>query len=236
MLPPARAVLPAMALALAVPLQAQTAPVRGDVVDRASGYPIPAVEVTVYRGDSLLAAARTDDAGRFDMPAVSVGTVVVRARRLGFANHDLEVAVGATLQPLRIQLDPAPAELDSVSVEGDAGSAARLVSYRLRRDTRRVGIFMDRKDFPKNAQHLSEAFRRVPGAQLRGGTIGNNVRLRNCRPAVWVDGIKLDNTEIDDAAAIEDVAAMEVYASLTQAPPQYQDRDSRCGSVLIWLR
>lgn len=236
MLAPARLVVAAMVVAVAAPLSAQTSPVQGDVVDRASGYPVPAVEVTVYRGDSLLGGAHTDDAGRFSIPAITYGPVTVKARRLGFSHEALHLEVGASLQPIRLHLDGAAAELDSVEVEGDAGSAARLVSYRLRRDAKRQGIFMERKDFPKNAQHLSEAFRRVPGAQLRGGTIGNNVRLRNCRPALWVDGIKMDNTEIDDAVDIADVAAIEVYPSLTQAPPQYQDRDTRCGSVLVWLR
>lgn len=233
------AVCPAIAfavVAVAAPLAAQTAAVRGDVIDRTSNLPVPAVEVTLHRNDSIVGAARTDDAGRFSILRVAPGTVLVRARRLGFSHRDVELEVAPGLQPLRLYVDAAAAQLDSVEVEGDAGAAAKLASYRLRRDAKRQGIFMERDDFPRNAAYLSEVFRRIPGAQLRAGTIGSSVRLRNCRPALWVDGIKMDNAELDDAVSVHDVAAIEVYTSLPQAPPQYQDRDTRCGSVLVWLR
>lgn len=236
MLDRARIVLPAMMVVLAGPLAAQTMRVRGDVVDRASGFAVPGADVTFYRGDTVFAATRTDERGRFDLRSVPYGTIVVRARRFGFTQAELEVAVGTGLEPLRFRLDAAPAELDSVEVTAEPGSLIKLASFRRRKDSNRQGIFIERADFPRNAQRLSEAFRRVPGAQLRASDFGSRVRLRNCRPSVWVDGVKALNAEIDEVAAIEDVAALEVYTSLTQAPPQYQDRDTRCGSVLIWLR
>jgi hypothetical protein len=217
-------------------LGAQSSPLRGDAVDRASGAPVPGVEIRVERGAVLLASVRTDEQGRFSTPAIAHGAIVVTARRLGFVLEKREVQLAAGLGPMRLELEAQATELDSVEVIADEAEAVKLHSYRLRRDSKRQGIFMERQHFPRNARYLSEAFRRVPGAQLRSAGIGSGVRLRGCRPAVWVDGIKMDNAEIDDAASIFDVAAIEVYTSLPQAPPQYQDRDSRCGSVLIWLR
>lgn len=231
-----RLVLMALAVGAAPALAAQSSPIRGDVVDRASGAPVPGVEIRVERGDSLLASTRTDERGTFSTAGLAHGRVLLTARRLGFAQQEVELDVGSSLAPIRIELEARATELDSVEVHGDPAASVKLHAYRLRRDSKRQGIFMERPDFPRNARYLSEAFRRVPGAQFRSASIGSGVRLRGCRPALWVDGIKMDGAEVDDAASIADVAAIEVYASLPQAPPQYQDRDSRCGSILIWLR
>ena len=236
MIAPVRAALVVAAIAVAAPLSAQVSPVLGEVVDRASGHPVADVNVTLYRGDSAIAATRTDAAGRFAVPAVPHGKFVLRARRVGFAHAELNVAVGTAVQPVQIQLDAEAAASDSLDLEGDLDSGNKLGSFRLRRDAKRQGIFMERDEFPKNAQYVSDVFRQVPGAELRGANIGSRVRLRNCRPALWVDGVKTDHAEMDEVVSLPDVAAMEIYPSLMQAPPQYQDRDTRCGSVLIWLR
>lgn len=231
-----RAAVVTIAVGIVPEVDAQTSPIRGEAVDRASGTPVPEVEIRVERRDSLLALVRTDSQGRFTISSVANGRVVVTARRLGFVQQAMAVDVASGLAPLRFELEAQAAELDSVEVIADEAQSVKLHSYRLRRDSKRQGIFMERQAFPRNARYLSEVFRRIPGAQLRSANIGSGVRLRGCRPALWVDGIKMDNAEIDDAVSMADVAAIEVYTSLPQAPPQYQDRDSRCGSVIIWLR
>jgi hypothetical protein len=52
-----------------------------------------------------------------------------------------------------------------------------------------------------------------------------------------VDGIKTQDTEVDEVANVDEVAAIEVYPSWAGTPPQYMDRETRaCGTIVIWSR
>jgi hypothetical protein len=66
--------------------------------------------------------------------------------------------------------------------------------------------------------------------------IGNLVRFRNCRPTVWVDGIRVVDAELDEVTSMENVAAVEIYKSLAGLPQQFTDRTNPCGGILIWSR
>jgi outer membrane receptor for monomeric catechols len=97
-----------------------------------------------------------------------------------------------------------------------------------------------------HATFLSDVLRKVPGVVVRPGSrMGNVVRLRNCAssvsegrgaPLVWVDGVRIPNTEVDDAARVADVAGIEIYPSLAGVPATYFDRSASCGTILIWTK
>ena len=83
---------------------------------------------------------------------------------------------------------------------------------------------------------LSELMRRVPGARLLPARFGSLVRIRGCRPTLWIDGIRVSDAELDEAVNINDVAAVEVYNSFAGIPAQYVDRTNDCGAVVVWVK
>ena len=79
--------------------------------------------------------------------------------------------------------------------------------------------------------------RTIAGASLSSDRAGNRILLRNCKPMVWVDGMRAPGAELNDVARPTDVAGLEVYPSSAGLPPQYQDRNNRmCGAIVVWTR
>jgi len=89
----------------------------------------------------------------------------------------------------------------------------------------------------------TDMLRRIPGVRLtpdprwpsrysitftRAGIFGNN-----CGPKVFLDGVMMYGLDINDLP-VEDIAAMEVYKSGLQTPPQYASGGSACGAIVIW--
>jgi hypothetical protein len=77
----------------------------------------------------------------------------------------------------------------------------------------------------------------VPGVRvLPSKRIGYVVRIRGCRPTVWIDGVRAAGAEVDEVATMADISGVEVYSSIAGMPPQYVDRDNPCGGILVWSR
>jgi hypothetical protein len=126
--------------------------------------------------------------------------------------------------------------VDPVIVDADGG---RMQEFQDHRRTSSFGHFFDQKDIQKlSPRFVSDLFRGVPGATLQTGSgIGNKVKLRECTPRVWVNGVRTVNAEIDEVARPSEVEGIEIYPSWAGTPPQYMDRENRaCGTVVIWTR
>lgn len=113
----------------------------------------------------------------------------------------------------------------------------RIRGFLARKETKRDGYFFEEPAIrAANSQRLSEVIRKIPGVRLIGSNAaGSAVRLRNCRPLVWLDGIQQLGSELDEIG-INDVAAMEVYVSPAAVPAQYRDHRVGCGAILLWSR
>ena len=107
----------ALTLGILVPgsLTAQGGSVAGTVVNRATGAPVAAAQVTVA-GTAL--RAFTDASGRFALNDVAGATAVLQVRMIGFRARTDTVNVGDT--NLRIALDQKALELEQVVVTGTA--------------------------------------------------------------------------------------------------------------------
>src|SRR5438552_4222435 len=99
---------------------AQGGSVAGTVVNRATGAPVAAAQVTVA-GTAL--RAFTDASGRFALNDVPGATAVLQIRMIGFRARTDTVKVGDT--NLRIALDPKALELEQVVVTGTAAATAQ---------------------------------------------------------------------------------------------------------------
>jgi len=110
-------------LALAVPANAQTGTLEGQVVDASSGEPIALAIIRVV-GTNFGAEAAED--GRFVILNVPTGTHSVQARAIGYTMVMTQVRVGPG-QPATVnfELQRSLIQLDAVVVTGTAGEARR---------------------------------------------------------------------------------------------------------------
>ena len=230
-----------VALTASATLGAQTASprytVRGVVYDDASA-PIPNARLSLSRDGEATRLLDAGADGKFSFESVAPGQVTLRARRLGYKVAELQVAVDATTsgKSYALQMTEVPSEVAEVIVEGSKGHLQEFYEHKANNN---FAKFFERKDIEKqNPAFLSELLRSVAGASLSASPrSGNAITMRNCKPMVWVDGMRAPGAELDDVARPMDVAGLEVFPSNAGLPPQYQDRNNRmCGAILVWTR
>jgi hypothetical protein len=214
-----------------------THPVAGSVVDE-GGSPVPFADIRLVAFDGSRQASQTDRVGHFVFLSVPAGVAEVEIRRLGFRPHMHRVQVPAhdAGDSSRIVLAALAAELAGIEVSEDRDGL--LAGFHARQRSNNFGHYLDRAAIEAtHAQRPSESLRGVPGVSLLPSSrVGNLVRIRNCRPTIWLDGIRVQEAELDEVASMDDVAAIEIYKSLAGLPQQFIDRTNPCGGILIWSR
>jgi Carboxypeptidase regulatory-like domain len=208
------------------------------VVRDAAKAPVPSAELALWRKGEGRRLLRTDNDGKFSFDDVTPGPVSLTVRRLGYkvTSLNLDVTAATVAKPVEIELEEIASDIDAVLVEG---SKEHLREFYERKASNSFGKFFERKDIEKLArQYASEVLRSVPGARLEiSERTGNHVLLRECKPTVWIDGMRAVGAEVDELARPSDLAGMEVYPSWAGIPIQYQDRDNRmCGVIVLWTR
>lgn len=207
--------------------------VRG-IVSGPSGDVIAGVEIRLVVAGRTMHVVLTDTTGRFQFGTVPAGgDAALHVRRLGY--QPAVVHLSARRQgDVVVRLDVVAEELLGVVVTAHRGSLAEFHAHRARSS---FGTFFTPDDIAtQRPRMLSELMRGVPGARLLPGRFGSLVRLRGCRPTLWVDGVRIRNAELDETINIEDVAAVEVYNSFAGIPAQYVDRATNCGAVVVWIK
>ena len=211
------------------------------VITDASGNAIEGVEVMLVRDSSSvvaksLAKSRADGSVIFEN--IPGGPVYMRVRRLGFRLVVVQIRPDtlAGRRPFRVVLQPAPVELASVEV--DARSTQAMRDFDERRRKRGTGRFIDRAEILRQRPAFtSDMLYNYPGMSVRPGRIGNSVRVRGCKPAVWIDGVQAQGAELDEVTRPSDIDGIEIYSSWSGVPPQFADRGGRtCGAILVWTR
>lgn len=133
---------------------------------------------------------------------------------------------------------PVTPDTEVIAAVDPARRPELLQEFRRHARANRLGYFIDEQQMSAiHVQFASEALRRVPGVTIRpSGGIGNQVRIRGCAPLVWVDGQRTPGAELDEVTHGNDVAALEIYRSLSGVPAEYADRRATCGTILAWLK
>jgi hypothetical protein len=223
-----------------------------------TGAGVPNAELLL--GDSV--AARADQSGRFTLPAVPIGPLLIRVRAIGYGSRALTVrAVDPRQAPLEISLQPVAQVLAPLVVRGAAGRvmSARIEDFERRRKFG-IGRFFARAalDNPSRPT-LAELFRQQHGIRLvptatgglaaassRGETVG--AKVRPCLFSVYQDGIEIyhqsePNERIPQQPPVDlrqllsqEFEAIEVYVGLGQIPAEYNATGSMCGLILLWSR
>ena len=200
---PLSLLLISLGLSSALDLQAQTpqpASIQGRVISRA-GAPITEAEVMVM---GTATQTLTDSAGRFQLRAITPGTVVVRIRRIGFKGQFLQVTLGPGASPTtEVMLDPGPQLLPEVTVtvkEAKPLEFAWTTKYddyfRRRWWGLPGGTFITAEDIRRQpALHLWEVLEHlVPGTRVVEhflGEGGTEIKFPRCMAGyvgVWLNG------------------------------------------------
>jgi hypothetical protein len=204
------------------------------------GVPVAFAEIRLTPTGSATRELRTDAAGHFAITGVPSGPAQMLVRRLGFHPFDGKITVGPDgADSLRLVLYVASAELAAIEVrEESLGDSIAPREFWTRRRTNVFGRYLDKAEIDSKWVSLpSEILRGLPGVTLtRSNRIGMLVRIRGCRPNLFLDGMRAQGAEVDELVSVGDIGAMEVYGSMAGVPPQYVDRENPCGAILFWTR
>jgi len=224
-------------LAAAQDAATKTVTLEGRVVDGAHD-PIPSAEVGLALDGAQTVFVRAGTDGKFSFSNVKLGPGKLTVRRMGYRVRTIPIDMvkARAGQPVEIDLESLATEMDTVTVEAMSG---RMEEFYYHKANSNFGYFIDEPEIKKRApRYLSDLFHTIPGARVQvSRRIGNTVTLRGCQPRIWVDGVKTQDTELDEVANVEEVAALEIYPSWAGTPPQYMDRETRaCGTIVVWSR
>jgi hypothetical protein len=220
--------------------QEATARTLAGIVTDTARRPIFGAEVGLLEGRAITRTMRTREDGQFEFGDLPPGKTSVLVRRLGYEprRYTVHIRQGATRAFLPVVLDPMPTELEKVIVLARiAASRGRLRDFYERKARNAWGSFVDREEIERrNPTWVSDMLRTMPGVSVHTTSRGRNVvRLRGCTPTVWLDGLPLRGTQVDDVVFPMDVAAIEVYRSQAGMPPQFMDLNG-CGAIVVWTR
>ena len=188
-------------------VHAQTGQVVGVVVDQSTAQPLDGVQVSIT-GTKL--GGGTDQRGHFVIRGVTPGAVIVRAQRLGFRPATQTVTVpGNDSVSVRFALTMSVVELQEVVTTGTGGAVEK------RQLGAPIGIVnVDKLAETKPVGDLSSALSfQVPGLRALDGGGGagaaKDLRIRGMssfslsqRPAVYIDGVRVDTKAIDWTAGL----------------------------------
>lgn len=231
---PVRAILAlASAVAAFTPsvLHAQRAVVLGIVIDGTSSSPrrpLAGADVRLTRTDSAgvaidtairLPAVRVDSTGTFSFTALDPGVYRVEVRAMGYAPYEgfMVLAPGQELHPRVPMLNVVP-RLAPVVTTASTSYRARLLEVSGFRERQRIGFghFIDAREIER-LQPISVYSLLRP--YLRGCTM------------MYVNG---GRAAVPQGLMVSELVGVEIYRRNLQAPPQFQNPYSDCGSIALW--
>lgn len=238
--------------------------VHGLVLYNHNDVPVTLATVRLIEPDGTVAAmGHTDASGRFQIPIPGAGEYSVHVEHLtafDMLDGPLDLAtVGNTMVLFHLVPKPIALEALEVTVEGRQLPLARAGFYQRREQG--LGFFMDEGDIERRRPlRTSDLMRTIPGVQYieSNGTAGvsgypiMSYALRSqvfndssppCFPRVYVDAVVMEHGGttfqpvggFDQLVPTQDVAALEVYSSPVETPPQFGG-PSACGVILIWTK
>jgi outer membrane receptor for ferrienterochelin and colicins len=168
--------------------EAQKTPVlHGSVVDANTHEPLEGAEIVIVGTGQR---TRSGTNGTWQLPSLSSGRQVIRARRIGYSNSEVSVTVtGDATAPVAIALAPSARGLDAVVVTASR-RAQRL------QDAPVMMKLIDRKDIEQSgASDVGAVLTEQTGIQFTGGhPSGSGVGLEGMsdqRVLILVDGVPL---------------------------------------------
>lgn len=222
---------------------------RGVVLDTAN-HPIPGVRVRVQRQAERTIMDVTRAGGRFAIAPLTPGEYLLSVSAIGYRPADFVVTVAADTQPsYEVVLEPAPQELRAMRIVASPMRIKRLAGFAERQRHGGGHYITAAEILETQPSRLSDMLQTVPGIALTPWAFNGNYRRAfarsggpngvRCLMSVYLDGSRLpDGWSVDDLAALDNVAAVEVYTRWMSTPPQFVHGgdDDRCGAVVVWTK
>jgi hypothetical protein len=236
--PPASLALAVVAICFGLHAGAQST--RRELVGRirdSTGAPVMEASIEVA---GLM--TRSDSDGRFRLSTPAIDTLRLSVRRMGFAPELVRLkSHNGQWDSVVVELSRNPQLLDPMHTLKDA--PLRMREFELRR-SRGVGVFVTRQEIAQqNTTVPSDILRNHRGirvVRLREGGFG--VRFvtfsskPNCQPALWIDGQRARDMEVDEISA-GDIEGIELYDSFSITPFEFtRDSSLPCGTIVVWTR
>ncbi len=215
--------------------------IAGTARDVISGLPLSGVSVTV---EGTAASSTTNARGEFSLGDLPLGTQTLLARKVGYVPDERPVDVlAAGSPPVQTSLTTMQAMLDTMHIVASTLYASDRSGFLSRRKTG-VGHYFGPDDIEKDHPlYASDILWRVPGVRVRTSGFDKIALMRgafgNCVPTIYLDGTPLHAFSIGDLDTMvqpEYIAGIEIYSSAAEAPPQFVDFSTGCGSIVIWTR
>ncbi|MCG8466891.1 MAG: carboxypeptidase regulatory-like domain-containing protein [Gemmatimonadetes bacterium] len=230
------------AVSLAIDIEAEAgARLVGRVSDGRTGNPIAGADVRIAER----AVAISGSMGQFVVTGLRAGRFLVRVSHLGYETLEetVELSSGLTLE-LDLGLTADPVELEPLFV-----STVRLRKletqgfYERKTWHERLGsgTFFSRDDVERRRPtHISHLIADAPGIRLSCSSGLRGCHLRSarpgCAPQIYLDGVHLRGTSIDEVVQAIEVGGIEVYDSVSSLPAEFGGADAQCGAVIVWTR
>jgi hypothetical protein len=243
------ALLAALALAALAGLvpEASAQWVHGRLIDESNRQPIRGAMIQLFdeEGD-LVAFARTDEEGNFQIVAPSPGRYRFTVTSVGYGSAGSDYLTLAEGQALRadLMMPPAPIVLEGLTAEVESRpwmveQPAILWPYFERREfygKLGLGRFVDR-EFLENWSGTIETIPEVDilfrtMGQRTGGFLGQGCS----QPAWFLDGNRVRDVNINELVGTWELEGVEVYRRATEIPGEFGGSDSECGVVALWTR
>ncbi len=236
--------------AIATPVSAQTASVRGRVLSAATGQPIANATVSL---PSQARETRSDSLGQFTLAGLRSGAQELVVRAVGYtaARATVPLTAGPPLE-LDVDLDLLPPVLDSVVTEADIDAPRNFAIEQF--ESRRAlgfGRFVTRAELLRQRGRTLEAILRgrVPGVRyldVNGMIVAasgrGEVRATPCYLNVIVDGVLRYTSGVQmpffDLRSLEVsmIAGIEYYTPAS-TPAEFNLRGhAACGTLVLWLQ
>lgn len=229
--------------------------ISGRVVDATTGDPVPEAGVVLL--DSLGAVqAQTvvgTNGGFTVEPVTGPGRYTLQVLALGYVGSaEQTVSYSGDGIFLDIAMEPAPVEVEGITVSVETRDLALEANGFYRRRQAGMGDFVSPEDLEGRVMVNSiDLVRRLPSVQVRGfsepiftrnqGGIGGSA---GCVPDVWVDDVPVRqggtrggiNSFGNVVPPPELVHAVEAYPGGSTVPPQYRTLTSICGVIVVWTK
>lgn len=228
--------------------------VAGQLRDSETDRPIVGATISVP-GTSL--SALSDRDGRFSLPSVPVGSHEFMIQHLAYGEPKVQVTVEkGQLAYVEAALEPRAIALAPISVEITMRPVWLETRGFYHRQERSLGQFVTPEMIEQRSfARFSEVLKAVPGLTVR--TVCSprcfqqismsGATQTGCLPAFYMDGRTMHVRpaprtsrfeaegliDLDALAAPHDLAAVEVYRSISETPPEFY---GRCGSIVIWTK
>ncbi len=212
------------------------------------GTPVPNAAIALL-GTGLQTVA--DQNGRFQFPAVPVGSHAVVARAIGWKPQLFMIRMEeGQEQTFQIGLERAPQFLPDLIAKGTVLEKPPEYAFTSRYDgffhRRRVrfGTFRVRNQSPwfESASHTADLLQGIPSVRVSSSGPITTVAFLGCRGpsakvAVWIDGSRVmtdDHNYALDYVSPAEIELIEVYRRAGQIPAEFLS--DACAAIVIWTR